>query len=66
MEQHRVLTDYAVTREQKRNIAKRNMKKMGKKGFCKHSYEYVKKGNFTSYARIPSYFSEHWRDFLKE
>lgn len=66
MEHHRMLTNYAVTREQKRNIAKKNMKKAGKRQFCKHSYEGIKKDNFVSYTRIPSYFSEHWKEFIEE
>lgn len=63
--QTRVPTNYAVTREQKRYIAKLNMKKANKKQFCKHSYISVKKGNFVESTRIPSYFSEHWKEFLE-
>ena len=62
-----VPTNYAVTREQKRYIAKQNMKKAGKKNFCKHSYTtninpYTRKPDRNT--RHPSYFAEHWREFI--
>lgn len=61
-------TNYAVTREQKRYIAKQNMKKAGKKNFCKHSYSY----SINPYTNMPmdrtrnkSYFGEHWREYVE-
>lgn len=59
----RVPTDYAVTRKQKRYISKRNMVKEGKVQFCKHSYTGIKRGNFISQTIVPSFFSEHWKEF---
>lgn len=61
----RVATDYIITRKQKRFIAKRRMKEEGKTNYCKHSYTGIKKGNFTYYTRVPSYFSEHWREYTE-
>ena len=63
----RVSANYAVTREQKRAIAKVNMKKAGNVKFCKHSYYSVKdkNGMFSSTYKEPSYFSQHWREFLE-
>lgn len=62
MNNNRVPTDYAVTRKQKRYIAKENMKKAGKRNFCKHSYTSVKRGLFIVYNKVPSYFAEHWKE----
>ena len=59
---NRVATNYAVTRKQKRFIAKQKMKEEGKTGFCKHSHTGMKKGRFTYYTRMPSYFAEHWKE----
>lgn len=63
---NRVPTNYIVTREQKRYIAKENMKKADIKNFCKHSFTAnvhpitnVTMGN----TRHSSYFSEHWKEF---
>lgn len=61
----RSATNYIVTREQKRYIAKQNMKMDGKKNFCKHSYSGIKKGSFVYQTRIPSYFAEHWREYVE-
>lgn len=63
-----VPTNYVVTREQKRYIAKQNMKKAGKKKFCKHGYTtslnpYTMKPCGTD--RSSSYFAEHWREFVE-
>lgn len=63
--QKRVPTNYAVTREQKRYIAKKNMKDEGKKNFCKHSYIGVRKGSFVESTKIPSYFAEHWKEYAE-
>lgn len=57
--------NYAVTREQKRYIAKQEMRKAGKKNFCKHSYQTTKIGHFSSYTRTPSYFAEHWKEYAE-
>ena len=63
-----VPTNYAVTREQKRYIAKQNMKKAGKKKFCKHSYT----SNINPYTGKSigsniesSYFAKHWREYVE-
>lgn len=61
----RVPTNYAVTRKQKRYIAKRKMEKEGKRHFCKHSYMGITKGRFTVQNKIPSYFAEHWREYAE-
>ncbi len=61
MSNKRTPTNYAFSRKQKRYIAKRNMKKDGKKSFCKHSYENLGGNEVT---RIPSFFAENWRDFI--
>ena len=65
MKVSRVPTNYAVTREQKRYIAKQKMKEEGKKNVCKHSYVSIKKGNFVMQNKVPSYFSEHWREYTE-
>lgn len=69
MNQTRVATEYIVTREQKRYIAKQNMKKAGKRGFCKHSYtsnvDPITQKPLGS-TRHPSYFAEHWREYISE
>lgn len=57
--------NYAVTREQKRYIARQEMKRAGKKNFCKHSYETVNLGHFSTYSRVPSYFAKHWREYAE-
>lgn len=66
MKNSRVATDYAVTREQKRYIAKRKMEEAGLKNFCKHSHN----SNVHPITNVslgttvhPSYFSEHWREY---
>ena len=63
---NRIPTDYTITREQKRYIAKKNMKKANIKNFCKHSYTTIKRGSFVMSTREPSYFAEHWREYVKE
>lgn len=65
MKNNRIATNYAVTRKQKRYIAKQNMEKAEKKQFCKHSYIGMKKGRFTVQTRVPSYFAEHWREYAE-
>lgn len=63
---NRVPTNYIVTREQKRYIAKQNMKKADIKNFCKHSFTVVRNGSFTTQTREPSYFAKHWREYIEE
>lgn len=65
MENTRVPTNYAVTRKQKRYIARQEMAKKGEKKFCKHSYSGMKTGNFTYYNRLPSSFAEHWKEYTE-
>lgn len=65
MKAKRVPTDCIYTRKQKRAIAKRNMEKAGKKQFCKHSYQTFSLNHLKEEQRIPSYFAEHWREFVK-
>lgn len=61
-----VPTDYAVTREQKRFIAKRLMREAGKKKFCKHAYhDLVGPNGIHIQVRDPSYFASHWRDYAE-
>lgn len=60
--------NYIVTREQKRAIAKQNMKKAGKKGFCKHGYTFSINpftGEPLDRTRTKSYFAEHWREYIE-
>ena len=48
-----------------RSIAKYNMRKAGITHPCKHSY-ITRRGMSEFYTeRIPSYFSEHWREYMK-
>lgn len=63
---NRIATNYAVTRKQKRYIAKRKMEKDGIKNFCKHSFSSIKKGDFVTYTRNPSYFAKNWRAYTEE
>lgn len=49
----RVPTNYAVKREQKRYIARKNMKDAGMVHIGKHSY------------RNPSEFSQKWKDYVE-
>ena len=65
---NRVMIDYAVTRRQKREIAKINMKKAGKKNICRHSYTVLTSKfnpNAKSQVKNPSYFSEHWKEYVE-
>lgn len=64
-EKKRVPTNYAVTRGQKRYIAKENMKKTNIVHPFKHDYSTIKKGSFLTYTRNGSYFSEHWKDYVE-
>jgi len=68
MKNSRVATNYAITREQKRYIAKRKMKEAGIKNACKHSYTAnvhpitnVTMGN----TRHSSYFTDHWKEYTE-
>ncbi len=66
MKDPRTPTDYAVTRKQKRFIAKRNMKEKGIKNFNRHSYtSYKTKTGFVATTKNPSYFAENWTDYIK-
>lgn len=61
-------TNYIVTREQARYIAKQNMKKDKKTKFCKHGYSYTINpltGKPIGQTKINSFFSEHWRDYVE-
>lgn len=52
-------------RKIKRALAKENMKKEGKKQFCKHSYSSIKSPitGAISTTKNPSFFAENWRDY---
>lgn len=64
--QNRVATNYAVTREQKRFIAKLAMKKDGIKNACRHTYTTQRNNRgFLSITYNPSYFSQHWREYAQ-
>lgn len=54
-----------VFRKIKRNLAKENMRKEGKKQFCKHSYSSIKSPTTgqVSVTKHPSFFAENWRDY---
>lgn len=65
MDNKRISINYAVTRGQKRYIAKRVLKEKGEKQFCKHSYTDMQTSNFTYYNRVPSFFAEHWREYTE-
>jgi len=65
-ETKRIATNYAVTREQKRYIAKQNMLKEGKKNICKHSYLTKVIGTCEVQEKIPSYFAEHWKEYAEK
>ena len=62
--ENRISTNYAVTRRQKRAIAKEKMKKEGKKNFCKHSYTTLSIKGYPMTTREPSEFAESWRDYI--
>ena len=67
MEQNkRVPVNYAVTREQKRYIAKINMLKEGKKNICKHDYITRVAGTLSLQERVPSFFAEHWKEYVNK
>ena len=55
MKNKRVITDYAVSREQKRLVAKNKAKKLGLRRICSKS----------SGGDI-SWFQTHWRDLVGE
>jgi hypothetical protein len=62
----RVATDYAVTRRQKRFIAKIKMKAAGLKKICKHDYTtlyFYKKPVGTE--RHDSKFATEWRNYVE-
>ena len=64
---HRVPTNYAYSRKQKRAIAKRKMKEEGKKNFCKHSYSsLVYMGKTIGQTRESSFFADHWREYVNK
>jgi hypothetical protein len=65
MKNNRVPTNYAVTRKQKRYIARKNMEDVGKQHICKHSYSTIKQGSFVIYTKIPSEFAKHWREYVE-
>lgn len=54
MKQRRVATNYAVTREQKRAVAKNRMKKQGMYRICSKSRA----------GKHSSWFSDHWREYV--
>ena len=64
---NRVPTNYAVTRKQKRYIARKNMENAGKRRICKHSYSSIpnEKTNFVDYVRNGSEFSKKWREYVE-
>lgn len=64
MEKRNVPTNYAVTREQKRYIARKKMEAEGKKRCCRHGYVVNKIGHTEFYSRTPSYFALHWREYI--
>lgn len=55
-----------VLRSMRRDRAKRNMKAMGNRKFCKHSYTQGVNlsGKPASKIRDESYFSEKWKNFI--
>ena len=53
---NRVATNYAVSRKQKRYIAKQNMKKAGIRQICKPFFN----------GKWRSFFSINWRNFVEE
>jgi hypothetical protein len=63
--ENRVPTNYAVTRKQKRFIARRKMEEEGKHRVCHHSYTGMRNGNFEYRTRVPSYFAENWREYAE-
>ena len=66
METKRTATNYALTRKQKRYIARLNMEKEGWKNFCKHSYNtrYYHNKPIGTY-RIESPFASHWKEYVE-
>ena len=56
---------YGITRRQKRYIAKENMKKEGKKQFCKHENGTIKEGLFTRIIKKNSFFADNWKNYAE-
>ena len=64
MKNKRIPTNYALTRKQKRKVARNNMLKEGKKQINKHSYSNIFfKGKIIGQKREPSFFAENWREY---
>lgn len=60
----RVPTNYAVSRKQKRQVARNNMIKEGKKQFNKHSYHNIFfRDQIIGQVREPSFFANNWREY---
>lgn len=60
----RVPTYYAITRKQKREVARNNMIKEGKKQINKHSYNNVFfRDKIIGQTREPSFFAKNWREY---
>ena len=66
METKRTATNYALTRKQKRYVAKQNMLKEGRKNICKHSYVTRVVGNCEIQEKIPSFFAENWKEYAEK
>lgn len=64
----RVPTNYAITRKQKREIARNKMLKDGKTKINKHSYSNIFfRNKIIGQKKEPSFFAKHWREYaIKE
>lgn len=58
--------NYAVTRKQKRYIADVKMAEAGMTKYRHHSYSVLRKGTFEERTKNPSYFAQHWREYVEE
>lgn len=57
-----------ILRSYRRDMTKAEMKKDGMVHFCKHSYvtNYNKAGKACGIFRVPSEFSQSWKDYKGE
>lgn len=63
----RIFANYAVSRKQKREVAKNRMKADGKVQFCKHDHKIMEINHAKQDIIVPSFFAKHWREYaIKE
>ena len=65
MKKENISISYIVTRAQKRAIARKKMAEAGIKHSCRHGYTTNKVGFTNFYSRTPSYFAQHWKEYVE-